>query len=171
MVDEVGLHTDGWPLAELDHLAQTHAGSREVCIMADRVHELSRLFPRHGCACRGLAAKSPRGVDKLASSGYVLANAQQRRRDKSGVTVVCGIAGRSSSKRAESESRVREAARVTDVRSPVAPTAPSPALKTSIAPSSFTCLHMPRLRDCRFFFVANLSPPYGQLHTELSIEI
>jgi hypothetical protein len=107
-VDEVGLHTDGWPLAELDHLAQTHAGSREVCIMADRVHELSRLFPRHGCACRGLAAKSPRGVDKLASSGYVLANAQQRRSDKSGVTVVCGIAGRSSSKRAESESRVRE---------------------------------------------------------------
>jgi len=75
------LHTDGRPLAELDHLAQTHAGSREVCIMADRVHELGRLFPRHGWACRGLAARSPRGVDKLASSGYVLARAQQGKYD------------------------------------------------------------------------------------------
>jgi hypothetical protein len=89
-VNGVILQTDGRPLAELDHLAQTHAGSREVCIMADRVHELSRLFPRHGCACRGLAARNPRGVDKLASSGYVLASAQQKR-DKSGVAVVCGI--------------------------------------------------------------------------------
>lgn len=95
-MDQVELHTHRWPLAELDHLAQTHAGSREVCIMADRVHELSRLFPRHGCACRGLAARSPRGVDKLASSGYVLAIAQQRK-ENSGVTVVCGIVQRYAS--------------------------------------------------------------------------
>jgi hypothetical protein len=87
MVDRVVLHTHRGPLAELDHLTQTHAGSREVCIMADCVHELSRLFPRHGCACRGLAARSPRRIDKLASSGYVLAIAQQRN-DNSGVTVV-----------------------------------------------------------------------------------
>jgi hypothetical protein len=159
-LDGFVLHTDGRPLAELDHLAQTHAGSREVCIMADRVHELSRLFPRHdGSACRGLAARSPWRGDKLASSGCVLASAQQKKDNLLSLVVCCTVA---SSGRVESESRMLEA-RPRHRPSPVAHSAPSPALKTSIAPSSFTCLHMPRLSNSRLFFVS--SPHHPDYYT------
>ena len=117
------VHTDGRPLAKLDHLAQTHAGSREVCIMADRVHELSRLFPRHGSTCRGLAARSPWRGDKLASSGYVLMGAQQRTGNSRSLVVSCIEAAAGWSKVSQGCSRP---ARVTEL--PQLPTLHLPQL-------------------------------------------
>jgi hypothetical protein len=56
-------------------------------------------------------------------------------------------------------------------RSPVCSSSPLhfPQL-SSFAPSSYICLHMPRLSICRFFFVRDISSSSGQLHTELYIE-
>ena len=148
-MDGFVLHTDGRPLAELDHLAQTHAGSREVCIMADRVHEFSRLFPRHGCACRGLAARSPWRGDKLASSGGVLASAQQKKDNLLSLGVCCTVA---SGRRVESESRMLEA-RPRHRPSPVAHCTFPSSQNLHRTEHINICLHMPRLSHCRFIFV------------------
>ena len=60
--------TDRRRLAKLYHLPQTHSGSREVGIMADRVHEPVSPFPRHTGDSRGKAFR-PRSECERDNAG------------------------------------------------------------------------------------------------------
>lgn len=60
--------TSGRLIAKLHHLAQAHAGGRELCIVADGVHELLGRLPRHGGRAGWGAATRQRGEERRTAT-------------------------------------------------------------------------------------------------------
>lgn len=94
-----GIRTDRGVLAELDHLAQAHAGCGEARIVLDGFHQARRRLPRHGGGGRGLIGPTKPdvrrgcGSRRARCSGRVELRAQSRRIE-SWSLIVCVRAGK-----------------------------------------------------------------------------